>query len=277
MTTRYTPDELMITYMARQIEPGDYVVQGMATPMVFSAFLLAKVTHAPDVQFMYTAGNSVSQRMAQLSLTNIERVTVAGALRRVRMTEMHCDLTPVFQAKEFIRPAQVDGKGNTNNVVIGPFEQPKVRLPGCGGISDVTNFNPRLYVYVPRHSRRSLVEKLDFCSGVGYGDGPGHRVKMGLPAEGVQKIITNLCIFKFENEAVILESLHPGVTLEQVRAATGFDFEAPSLPKVTQPPTSEELQLLREQIDPLGVRLLETLEGSARLQKIKEILAREQG
>jgi len=130
------------------------VVQGFSTPMVFAAFVLAKRTHAPHLYFMYTIGNSLADLPGKVGISYIERLTLGSCLKKVSLTEINCDLAPHFRPREFMRPAQVDARGNFNNTVIGSYERPKVRLPGGAGIPDATNFNDHLNLYVPRHTTR---------------------------------------------------------------------------------------------------------------------------
>lgn len=275
MNQRYTIDELVVSYMARQIQDMDFVVQGMGTPLVFSAFLLAKKTHAPNVQFMYTVGNTISQQTGKLSLTQVEQNTTENVLKYVTMTQMHLDIVPSLYPKEFMRPAQIDKYGNTNNVVIGDYQLPKVRLPGSAGIGDVSSFNHNIFYYVTDHSKRTLVDQLDFCSSVGYGAREKELEKMGKVNRGPRQLITNKCVFDFSTGQAELLSIHENITLEEVIETTGFDFKVPEEILVTKPPTDEELKILRESIDPLELRKLEFLSGKDRINHLEKILDKE--
>ena len=273
--TGYTIDELMVVEMARRMRDGELVVQGISTPLVFAAFILAKLTHAPNLYFLYTVGNSLADLPGRVGISMIEKLTLDGCLKRVTMTEINCELAPYYRPREFMRPAQVDGRGNFNNTVIGPFFRPKVRLPGGAGIPDATNFNDHLNLYIPRHSPRVLVEKIDFRTGLGYGrEGAGRRDRP-VVEQGPNLILTDLCKFGFKEGRTRLLSLHPGVKEERVRRETGFFFDAPQSPPTTEPPSAEEVRLLREEIDPLGVRRLEFMTAQERLAALKEILEAE--
>lgn len=256
----YGPAEILIAAMSREIRPGDIVVQGIATPLVLTAFMLAKRRHVPELQFMYTSGCTISEKPGQVRLCGIEELTVSGCLRAFTSPVFHGDLARSLQTKEFLRPAQVDGSGRTNNVVIGSFDRPKVRLPGCGGIADITTYNPNLYLYMPRHDRRALVERVDFVSGSG---------------RPIQALFTDLCIFDFTGGGARLRSLHPGVTLEQVRDQTGFAFSAPEAVPDTPVPDPDALRLLREEIDPLGICRVEFATRSERVPLLRELIAAE--
>jgi acyl CoA:acetate/3-ketoacid CoA transferase beta subunit len=184
----------------------------------------------------------------------------------------------------------VDAAGNFNNVVIGAdYERPRMRLPGCGGIADVTVYYREIYLYVPRHSRAAFVERIDFVSGLGHappsppraGETPSppsplHAGGMkGGERGGPCYLVSNLGQFDFARGRMRLIAHHPGVTVDKIRTKTGFPLEiAPDL-RETEAPTAEEVRLLREVIDPLGVRRLETLSGAARKRALREILASE--
>lgn len=267
----YTTDELMVCLMSREMKDGELVVQGVSTPLVFTAFILAKRTHAPHLYFMYLVGNTLADVPGQTSISVIEKLTLTRYLKRITLAEIN-ELAHYFRPREFMRPAQVDGRGNFNNTVIGNYKQPKVRLPGGVGIPDATNFNDHLNLYVLNHTPRILVNKVNFITGLGYGEAMTGRKIWPVVSQGPNLILTELCIFDFEDGFARLSSLHLGVTMEEVKRQTGFSFQIASRVKITEPPSSEELRLIREEVDPLGVRRLEFLQGSERLVAIKKIL-----
>ena len=272
----YSVDELMVCVMSREMRDGEVVVQGFSTPMVFAAFVLAKRTHAPHLYFMYTVGNSLADLPGKVGISFIERLTLGGCLKKVSLTEINCDLAPHFRPREFMRPAQVDARGNFNNTVIGPYERPKVRLPGGAGIPDATNFNDHLNLYVPRHTTKALVERIDFRTGLGYGDPGADRSGLPVIQQGPNLLVTELCVFDFDDGWARLKSLHPSVDLEEAKKRTGFSFRLPKKVKTTDPPSAHEQKLIREEIDPLGVRRLELLSGPERLEAIEVILEQEE-
>lgn len=265
----FTVDELISACISRQIEDGELVVQGLATPLVTAGYLLAKLTHAPNLLFASAIGQALCQDWAPIGLTRVEDLWLGKAMVNLGFARSAAELLPVFRPKEFFRPAQVDPQGNFNNVVIGSdYAQPMMRLPGSGGIPDVTTFSDHVYLYVPRHSRVVFVERLDFVSGLGHD--PARK-----NGAGPHYLVSNLAQFDFAGGRLRLISLHPGVSLEKVQKKTGFALEvAPGLAE-TPPPTAEELRLLREEIDPLGIRRLETLGGGARKRLLREILEKE--
>lgn len=266
----FTIDELICVCIARQIEDGEMVVQGIATPLVAAGYLLAKRTHAPNLVMASAIGGTICQDWAPLSLTRVEELWLGNAVATLDFDEICHALLPQVQPKEFFRPAQIDPHGNFNNVVIGDYTAPLVRLPGSGGICDVTVFSRRVYLYVPRHSPRVFVEKVDFVSGLGVPETPGRR-------PGPRYLVSDLGTFDFVGGRMRLISHHPGVSVADIEARTGFELAYAPQVVETPPPSAEEVRLLREEIDPLGVRTLECLSGEARRAKLREIIEGEQG
>lgn len=267
----FTSDEIMVTCMARQIQDGEIVVQGLATPLVAAAYLLARHTHAPNLYFASAIGQSLCRHPAPLGLTTIESLWLDRSMNNAGFTQVATEILPTLKPKEFFRPAQVDPNGNTNNIAFGKdFQHPRMRLPGTGGIPDVTTVTDKIYLYVPRHSRTTFVPKLDFLSGLGHHSARTH-------GEGPRYLITDMGEFGFPGGTLQLISFHPGVTVEQIQSRTGFPLEIAADVHETQPPTSEEIRLLRQEIDPLGIRKLEALGGAARRQLLHDIIDAETG
>jgi hypothetical protein len=206
-----------------------------------------------------------------LGLARAEELWLGKALSLISFGEAACELYPTLLPVEFFRPAQADPFGNTNNVVIGQYRQPRLRLPGCGGIADVTAFHPRAYLYVPRHSRSVFVERLDFVSGLGVLSRPrsGNRL-------GPRVLISDLGVFDYTAGRMRLCSYHPGVTMEKICKKTGFRLEIAPEVHETLPPTTEEISLLRKEIDPLGIRELERMSGGRRRKRMREIIQSEE-
>jgi len=281
VATNYTADELISVCIARQVADGDVLAQGIATPLVMAGYLLAKHTHAPGISFASAIGNALVDDASAVGLARIEELWLGRALMTFGFAQAACEFLPRFQPKEFFRPAQVDAAGNFNNVVIGTdYHHPRMRLPGCGGIADVTTYYREIYLYVPRHSRAVFVERVDFVSGLGHTppqpspQGEEHNPARRLGA-GPCYLVSNLGQFDFAAGRMRLTTHHPGVTVEKIRVKTGFPLKIAPDPHETEPPTVEEVQLLREVIDPLGIRRLETLSGAARKRVLRDILASE--
>ena len=273
----YTTDEMMTVLMAREVRNNDVMIVGVATPMVWSAFTLAKLTHAPDAIYHYIMGNTFVTQPRQVSLLYLEMNT-ARAYRFQNSGECTLESLPSEKLTtiEFFRPAQVDQFGNTNNICIGDWNNPKVRLPGCAGIADFSMFYTRgSFLYTPRHDNRTFVptEKLFFISGVGFPEGKQSICE----GAGPQCVITNLAYLDFDmkTKRMKLKTTHPGISSGQVKEATGFDLLIDKDLTETKPPTVKEIKLLREKVDPLSIRKLEVLAGEEREKLLNEIIRKE--
>ena len=284
----FTADEIMVVCIARQIRDGELVAQGLATPLVAAGYLLARHTHAPNLYFASAIGQSVCKQPAPLGLRRVESLWLDRSLANVGFVRAAADVLPRLQPKEFFRPGQVDAAGNFNNIAFGKDylttgrQRPRLRLPGSGGIPDVTTFISDIYLYVPRHSRVTFVEKLDVLSGLGHnparthGTGPHYLVSdlgqfdYGDPGDEIINSTGST-----SGRRMRLVSYHPGVGIDKIFSHTGFELDISENLHETPPPSEEELRLLREEIDPLGIRRLESLSGAARRQLLHEILLKE--
>ena len=267
-----TPDEMMVVCISRQLKNGEIVAQGIATPLIGAAYLLARQTHAPNLYFTSAIGQGVCRSPAPLGLTQIEKLWLDRSILNVGFAKAAAELLPRLKPKEFFRPGQVDMHGNFNNIAFGEnYKHPRLRLPGTGGIPDVTTFIDNILLYVPRHSRITFVPKLDFLSGLGYNAERTH-------GSGPRYLTSNLGVFDFIKQSTSKEprmrliSFHPGVTIKHIQMKTGFELIIPHNVHETPPPTKEELQLLRKEIDPLGIRRLELLSGKARKELLRKII-----
>lgn len=274
-SNNYTTDELVTVLMAREVRNDDVMIVGVATPMVWAAFTLAKVTHAPDAVYHYIMGNTFVNEARQVSLLYLEMNT-ARAYRFQNSGECTLESLPSDKLTtiEWFRPGQVDQYGNTNNICIGDWNHPKVRLPGCAGIADFSMFYSRgSFLYVPRHDTRTFVPKLDFVSGVGFPDGKPSICG----GSGPQCVITNLAYLTFDDETKRMKvgTIHPGITLEEIRKSTGFELLIHESLRKTIPPTEEEINILRNKVDPLGIRKLEVLTGKEREELLNQIIEKE--
>jgi glutaconate CoA-transferase subunit B len=147
----------------------------------------------------------------------------------------------------FLGAAQVDRYANLNSTVIGDYEHPRTRLPGAGGAPEIAASCGEVMVIAP-HTKRTFVERLDFRTTVGHGDGPGARERFGFRGAGPTAVITDLGVLEPDagSKQLVLTQVHPGVDLETVRAETGWELEVADELRVTDPPSSEELSALRE-------------------------------
>lgn len=265
----YSVDELMCVCISRQVQDGEILAQGLATPLVAAGYLLAWHTHAPNVYFASAIGQSICRDGARIGVSNVEALWLDKALSTFGFVRAATDLLPRIKPKEFFRPGQVDAHGNFNNLAFGKdYRHPRMRMPGSGGIPDVTTFLDGVFLYVPRHSRVTFVETIDFRSGLGH-DGARRW------GSGAKYLVSNLGEFDFEHGRMRLKNIFPDVTVERIRAKTGFKLEVAESLATTIAPSREELQILREKVDPLGIRSLELLSGAKRRELMKTILEKE--
>ena len=262
----YSIDELISVCISRQVQDGDVWAQGINTPLVSVGLILGKIRYAPRARFTSAIGQALVQDWGPLGIASIEDLWVGKGLIHLGFAAGAAEVLPKFQPKEFFRPAQVDQQGNMNNIAFGKdYHKPRMRLPGSGGIPDVTPQYDHSYLYVPRHSRVTFAQKIDFVSGMGHA--PQRRT-----GGGPRYLVSDMGQFDWKSGRMRLISVHPGVSVERVRRKTGFELAiAPELVE-TAPPELEDLRLLREEIDPLGTRKLETLGGAARKALLREIL-----
>jgi len=249
MTKDYNEIELMVCVASRIFEDGASVSVGTGIPC--AAVMLAQKLYAPNILITFEAG-AVAPILPAMPISVGDSTTMHKALQ----TGTTCDQMEMIQRGLidycFLGGAQIDMYGNINSTVIGDYKKPKVRFPGSGGANDFASMAWRIVMVVP-HSPRRFVSKVDFITSPGYLTGPGAREKAGLPpGTGPYKVITNLCVMGFDEETkrMTLESIHPGVTLEDVQKNTGFELLIKQKPTVTEPPTEEELRVLRQEVDP---------------------------
>lgn len=277
-TDKYSIDEIMTVLMAREVRNNDVMIVGVATPMVWAAFTLAKLMHASDAIFHYIMGNTFVLEPRRVSLLYHEMNT-ARAYRFQDSGECTLEALPSDKLTtiEFFRPAQVDQYGNTNNICIGDWHEPKIRLPGCAGIADFSMFYSRgSFLYTPRHNTRTFVptEKIDFISGVGFKDGKPSPCG----GAGPQCVITDLAYLDFDEKKkrMRLKTVHPGVDIDTVKESTGFELLIPKDGiKETKPPSEKELKILREKVDPFSIRKLEVLSSKEREDLLNDIINKE--
>ena len=265
----YSADELICACIARQIKDGDVVAVGLATPLAAVGALLAQRTHAPAIYLASAIGQCFCRAGPRLELQGAEGSWLAHSMGSFGFVQAAADFLPAVRPLEFFRPGQMDPRGNFNNLAIGgDLKRPRLRMPGSGGIPDVTVLLERIHLYVPRHSKVTFVPRLDVLSGLGHSP----RRRFGA---GPVYLVSDLGQFDFEGGELTLTHLHPGVPIEEVRARTGFELRVSAQLGESEPPSDRELGLLRDGIDPLGLRRLEVLGGAKRREALREILRAE--
>jgi glutaconate CoA-transferase subunit B len=248
----YTPTEMMIVAAARALAGVRTVFVGVGLPNV--ACNLARHTVAPELELIYESG-VYGARPARLPLSIGDPTLVSGALSVCSMADLFGLYLQGGRVEvAFLGGAQIDRFGNLNTTVIGDYRQPKVRLPGSGGACEIAINAQRVFV-IMRLGRRAFVERLDFVTSPGHLGGVGERAALGLPGAGPQVIVTDRCVFTFDEAAgeMVVRSLHPGMTLEEVQAEVGWSLRIATDLQETAPPTAEELRLLRQELDPRGM------------------------
>jgi glutaconate CoA-transferase subunit B len=247
----YTPMELMICCAARELEDGCTVAVGTGVPC--AAAMLAQRTRSPNLVIFFEAGG-VAPRLPTMPISVGDSRTFHQGLMATSMAEVMQFCQRGLMDYTFLGGAQIDAYGNLNSTMIGTdYRRPKVRLPGSGGACDLASFCWRTLVVTQQNPRR-FVEKVDFVTTPGYLTGPGAREAAGLaPETGPYRVITDLAVLGYhpDNKRMMVRSLHPAVTLEQVRKATGFALEVADPLPVTAAPTDDELHILRNDVDPL--------------------------
>jgi glutaconate CoA-transferase subunit B len=257
MMEDYGKAELMAVVLSRELKDRELGSPGGAySQIAMAAIRLAQLTHAPNLSFVCSATGYINHMVGKrpyplLASTTDYRNIYAGCEAALDFRSM-----PRRRDFFFVGGLQVDKYGNINLIGIGTnHKQLKMRGPGTAGLSYATAIAGRFYIYLAHHTKRLLVDKVDFMNGLGYIDGPGSRERLALPGKGPQLVVTPLAVMDFEPESkrMRLKSLHPGVSLQEVLDNTSLELIVPDNIPTTQPPTVEEITCLREQIDIKGV------------------------
>jgi glutaconate CoA-transferase subunit B len=248
MAPEYNMMELMICVASRYLEDGSTVAVGTGAPC--AAAMLAQKTNSPELIILFEAGG-VAPQLPQMPISVGDSSTFYRAVMAAGMAEMMTTCARGQVDYAFLGGAQIDKYGNINSTCIGDYYKPKVRFPGSGGANDFASLCWRTMIMTV-HDKARFVEKCDFITSPGFLDSDGGREDAGLPQGGPYKIITDLAVMGFDEEthAMKIESLHPGVDIEKVQAETGFELIVPAEIGRTEPPTAEELRILREEVDP---------------------------
>ncbi len=247
MATDYTPAELMVSQAARQLRDGEVVFVGIGLPNL--ACNLARRLHAPNLVLIYESG-AVGAVPERLPISIGDPALVTNSLSICSMFDIfNYYLQGGLIDVGFLQGSQIDRFGNLNTTVIGNYQNPSVRLPGSGGACEIAILAKKVLVIAPQ-SRRSFPGKVDFITSPGCGESPNTRRSLGMSGQGPSLVITDLGCYEFSNGEMILTSLHSGCSIEQVRENTGWEIQIEPAFATTDPPTVEELNLIREELDP---------------------------
>jgi len=247
----YNPKELMVVNAARLLRDRDVVFVGVGIPNL--ACNLARRTHAPNLQMIYEAG-VIGAQPSRLPLSIGDPSLVSGSLSVCSMYDV---FTLYLQRGNvdvgFLGGAQIDQYGNINATVIGDYQHPKVRLPGSGGSMEIAAWANRCYIITP-HQKRRFPARVDFHTSIGFLSGGDARKKTGVRGGGPQAVVTNVGLLQPDPTGeLVLKGMHPGGTFEQVQENTGWALKQAETCLITEPPNSEELRILREELDPMGI------------------------
>jgi glutaconate CoA-transferase subunit B len=242
--------ELMVVAGAREIRDDEVVFVGMRLPLL--AFQLAKATHAPHAVGIFENGILRDEPAGDALYTMGDAPNTEGAIWTTSMMDIMALLQNGKVSLGFIGGAEVDRFGNLNTTYIGGREKVQVRLPGSGGGSDIASLSKR-FVIIMNHEKRRFVEKVSYITSPGFGDGRGWRERKGLRGGGPCAVITTKAVlrFDFETKEMILDSIHPGATVEEVLENTGWNLKCAPKVEKTKSPTRSELRKIRK-YDPLG-------------------------
>jgi glutaconate CoA-transferase subunit B len=255
----YSRDELLACWIAGEMTNEDRCFVGANLAVPRAGNLLAHLTHAPDLK--------VGIGLVRTSMLNepvLEPSKFSTDYRMSRFAEgviIHNDIFDDMRSSStvfFVGGIQIDRYGNTNLIGVGDdYEHLQLRGPGSLGTVSSAHFCDRYYLYTPAHDPRVLVEKADFITVFGHGEGGDHRARLRLDRynAGPSALITPLAILDFEtpDHRMRVQSVHPGVEVADVQAATGFELVVPDEVPLTPEPTAEQLRLLRERIDVEGL------------------------
>lgn len=241
----YTKEEMMIITASRLLHNGEVCFVGIGLPS--TACNLARLTHAPDIVLVYESG-TIDTKPDVLPLSIGDDILAETASTVVSVPEIfNYWLQGGKVDVGFLGGAQIDKFGNINSTVIGPYKKPKVRLPGAGGAPEIASNAKKTFV-IMKHNSRAFVDKVDFITSAGYLNGGNEREKLGIPGDGPQFIITDLGILRPNSETKEFElaSIYPNVTIEEVKAQTGWDLKISENLSIAEEPPLEYLNVLRD-------------------------------
>jgi glutaconate CoA-transferase subunit B len=241
----HTASEMMTAAAARALRNADICFVGIGMPS--AACNLARLTHAPDITLVYESG-TIATRPDVLPLSIGDGELCDTALTTVPVVEMfRYWLQGGRFTVGFLGGAQIDRFANLNTTVVGPYDKPRTRLPGGGGAPEISVACGEIFI-VMRQARRSFVDKLDFVTSFGHGEGGDHRARMGIKTRGPTKLVTDLAVFEPDplTKEMTVASIHPGVTRDRIEANTGWPVRYAAGMTETPAPTERELSVLRE-------------------------------
>jgi len=254
--TPATMSETLAVLLARDLADGEKAIIGTNSDIQVAACNLARALHAPSLWWVSGPGGMANPVLDRL-LPTASYANLEPAEAWLDLPDMidFIDWQERFFDFAILSVLQVDRFGNINTVVVGDQKRPRLRGPGTVGISALCGLSGRFYVVAQRHDRHTFVPRVDFICGAGHLDGGDTRAQAGLPGTGPRLVVSPLGVFDFEpvTKAMRVRSLHPGITLDEVRDNTGFEVLCSGTPAVSTLPSVHELAVLREKVDRTGV------------------------
>jgi len=276
----YTIDELMVVALARCISDGDLVFHGVASPLPMTALYTAKLTQAPHMVYFAGVGGGIDPSPPFLPESTNDIWLTWGSIGVNTIDRVFDHFGNIEVNVMFFSGGQIDKYGNINNSLIGDWKKPTTKFPGGAGACNLASLVPKIVAWTTRHEVfvnpktgkkiYTLVDKVDFRTTAGFLDGPGAREKAGCtPGTGPYKLVTNLGVFGYDEKTKLmkLESVHPDVTVDDILKNTEFKPIIPDKVPVTPPPTKEQVRLMRVEIDPYRIRVLEFRGGKEECDK----------
>lgn len=248
--TGYTDSEMMIRAAADELADGETVFVGIGLPML--ACNLAKSTHAPELDLVYESG---------VIGAPISRGGVPTSIADPKLASGSACIYPMYEGfarflqggridAGFLGGAQIDRWGNINSTVIGSYDDPTVRFPGSGGACEIACNAQRVIAIAPHEARR-FPEHVDFLTSPGHLGDRGGRESYSLTGGGPSAVITDKAVMRFDDTGeMYVDALHPTVSQEAVAEATGWDIPFADPLGETNPPTTEDIDLIRNILDP---------------------------
>ena len=241
----YKPNEMMTIAASRALKNDDVCFVGIGMPS--AAANLARLTHAPDITLIYESG-TLGTKPDILPLSIGDGELCETAVTTVPVPEMFRYWLQGGRIKVgFLGGAQIDKYANLNTTVVGSYDKPKVRLPGGGGAPEIATSCGEIFIIMAQ-SKRGFVDKLDFVTSIGHVTGGDSRQKLGIKTKGPTRLITDLAIYEPDPESreMIVTSIHPGVTRDQIQENAGWTVRYAKTVAETKAPTAQELEILRE-------------------------------
>jgi len=245
----YSQNEIMVTRAAKELKNKEVVFVGIGLPNL--ACNLARRLQAPDLTLIYESG-AVGAVPSRLPISIGDPCLVTDSISVCSMVEVfYYYLQGGLIDVGFLGGAQVDRYGNINTTVIGPYENPKVRLPGSGGACEIS-VHAKKVILILKQTRKNFPETVDFITTPGFIRADNPRARLGIPGGGPSLVITDLGVYSFTQKTheMILDEIHPEVSLEEIKQTLSWDVQVNGTLKTTEPPTDKELRIIREDLDP---------------------------